>query len=102
MKLFEDFGDVSLRMVAIATAIGTGMAFMGFMILSPRDQLEMHKMESKIIHDSLQANINNIEIRQDKYEFLIDAIIRGECIKNTKEDLAKQGLIQKCKEEGID
>lgn len=102
MKLFEDFSDVPLKLVTIATAVGTVMAFMGFMVLSPRQQLEMHAVQSQAIHDSLKLNIGTIESRQDKYEFLIDAIIRGECIKNSKEDLGKQGLLQKCKEEGID
>lgn len=102
MKLFEDFGDVSLKMVSVATTIGAIMAFMGFMVLTPKQQLEIHAVQSQVIHDSLRMQIKTIESRQDKYEFLIDAIIRGECIKNSKDDLAKQGLIQKCKEEGID
>lgn len=101
MKPFEDI-DSTLKIVTLVTVIGTAFGFMGFMVLSPKQQLEIHAAQSQVVHDSLNKSIRMIESRQDKYEFLIDAIIRGECIKNSKEDLGKQGLLQKCKEEGID
>lgn len=77
------------------------LTLLGLEVVSPNQKLQLHAQQSNVIHDSMSLAIKRIEKRQDKYDFLIDALVRGECIKNTKENLARQGLMQKCSQEGI-
>ena len=52
-------------------------------------------LETRI--DSTVKSVEHVEHVED----LLEGLLRGECLENPKENLARQGLLKKCEELGI-
>lgn len=90
-----------------ATAILLG-AF-GFGFSTPGEKWDEHDVQhiaEELIHSDNWASMDNalseINDRHMEQQTLVEAIVRGECIENPRENLERQGLITKCRELGIE
>ena len=99
---------ISNKIVAIGGAvvvIGGLVAYMGFQVQTPTDKLDKYIIQSDKVHvvmdsklDSVQKEVEHV----DHVEDLLEGLLRGECLENPRENLARQGLLNKCKELGIE
>lgn len=101
------FEKVSNKIIAIGGAvavIGTIIALFGFQIISPSESLSMHVQTDSVVHSAIQAQIDSTEQATqhiEHIEMLLESILRGECLENPRDNLARQGLLAKCAELGI-
>lgn len=89
---------LSSKIVAIGgaiTVIGGIIAYFGFEILTPTAKLQKHIEREQSYHQSLDS----LARHTDEH---LEGLLRGECIENPRENLARQGLLGKCKELGIE
>ena len=77
-----------------------GLWLFGF--LQTPKRLESHMVSEKVYHDSTSKKAVELDKHAEDQERLLESLIRGECIENPKRDLARQGLLTKCKALGID
>jgi hypothetical protein len=65
------------------------------------EALQGHLVAEKQYHDSSAKVITDLDTHAEDQERLLEAIVRGECIENPRENLARQGLLAKCRALGI-
>ncbi len=95
-----------LKLPAIAVgglgAVGVVLMAFGFGFSTPGAQLEVfvegHESEHVVINDTL----SEIDRHMEEQQILLEAMIRGDCIRESVENLQRQGLSQKCSELGIE
>lgn len=97
--------SVPVLVVSACAALITIVTVFGFRVESPESQLKEHIIKSSELHmkqqlqlDSTAANVQHVEHVED----LLESLLRGECLENPRENLARQGLLVKCKELGIE
>ena len=83
---------------AIAILLG---AF-GFGIKTPGARFEEYKVEHVEVHTIINDTLVEIDDHMEEQQTLLEAIVRGECLENEPENLARQGLSTKCRELGIE
>lgn len=86
---------------AITAIIGIIM-YLGFQ--SPGEVMDRHILDEEKTHIQLQTKLDSTAqemVHIEHIETLLEGILRGECIENPRENLARQGLLQKCAELGI-
>tara|TARA_R110000868_G_scaffold110194_3_gene298812 strand:- start:79 stop:393 length:315 start_codon:yes stop_codon:yes gene_type:complete len=98
---------LSNKIIAIGGAvvvIGGFIAYLGFQIQTPTQTLDKHLAQEEKTHtafdiklDSAAKSVEHVE----HVEELLEGMLRGECLENPKENLARQGLLKKCEELGI-
>ena len=98
---------LSNKIVAIGGAlilIGSLIAYLGFQIQTPTDTLDKHISSEEKAHSTFEVKLDSVG-RQGEHishvEELLEGILRGECLENPRENLARQGLLKKCNELGI-
>ena len=99
---------LSNKIVTIGSAvvlIGGAIAYLGFQIQTPTETLDKHIATTEKTHaafdiklDSATKGIEHVS----HVEELLEGMLRGECLENPRENLARQGLLTKCKELGIE
>jgi hypothetical protein len=82
-------------------ALFTGAVWLLGFLQTPK-RLEIHMVTEKVYHDSSGKAVSELHSHAQDQERLLEALIRGECIENPKKDLARQGLLGKCRALGID
>lgn len=82
--------------------IGAFFAFFGIDVQSPAQRLQTHIQAEKEFHDTTSKNIAELDKHEEDNEVLLQSMVRGECLENKRENLIRQGLIQKCKELGVE
>lgn len=65
-------------------------------------QLSQHQLAEKQYHDSASIRLREVDAHAESTQQMIEAVVRGECIENPREDLARQGLLKTCRALGID
>ncbi|KKN10737.1 hypothetical protein LCGC14_1033590 [marine sediment metagenome] len=85
----------SVGVVIVATAFGFSVTGPGAVMAEYQEE---HVVEHVIIDDTL----TDIDRHMEAQQILLEAVVRGECIENPKENLQRQGLIEKCSELGIE
>ena len=95
--------------LAAITAIGVLMGAFGFGFSTPGNKWTEHDVQhvaEELIHSdnwaSMDVALTQINDRHMEQQVLVEAIVRGECIENPRENLERQGLITKCRELGIE
>jgi len=86
--------------VGAAIALATIFAFWGSVLKTP-ERLDEHIQLEMRVHALLDSSVSEIDEHSEDAESLLNSLIRGECIENPRENLARQGLIVKCQELGI-
>ena len=91
------------------TAIAVLMGALGFGWSTPGNKWSAHDVQhvaEELIHSdnwaSMDVALTQINDRHMEQQVLVEAIVRGECIENPRENLERQGLITKCRELGIE
>ena len=74
----------------------------GFSITGPGAVMAVFKVEHAVEHVIIDDTLAGIDRHMEAQQILLEAVVRGECIENPKENLQRQGLIEKCKELGIE
>lgn len=97
----KDVINIPSMVVSSAVAVFAVVAKLGIDIQGPTEKLNMHIQQEKIYHVEQTIKIDSTTLHVQHVEGLIEGILRGECIENKKENLIRQGLIEKCKELGI-
>ena len=85
----------SVGLVIIASAFG-------FSITGPSAVMAEYKEEHAVEHVIINDTLTRIDRHMEAQQILLEAVVRGECIENPKENLQRQGLIEKCSELGIE
>jgi hypothetical protein len=85
---------------AVAALYGA-FTFIHDIVETPR-RLATHEAISRVVHDSARQADDELHEHAETQEKLLEAIVRGECIENPKANLARQGLLNKCRQLGID
>lgn len=99
---------ISNKIIAIAGAIvviGGFVAYMGFKIQTPAESLDKHIIQENVTHDIMDTKLDSVKggiEHLEHVELLLEGLLRGECLENPRENLARQGLLTKCKELGIE
>ena len=99
---------LSNKIIAIGGAIaviGAAIAYMGFNVESPTDKLDTYIIQSDKVHVVMEKKIDSVQKEVEHVnhiENLLEGLLRGECLENPRENLARQGLLVKCKQLGID
>ena len=115
--------SVPAALVAGFASIGAIIAFFGFGLKTPAanvadvaSSLGVHVIEERNYHDaqradmqlqssrfdSLMVAIGSVSEHQQHLERLQEKTLRGECLRNSVEDLQLQGLMVECRRLGID
>jgi hypothetical protein len=92
-------------LVSAIVAVGTIISIFGFSVESPESKLKEHIVKSAELHAQQQRQIDSTAAESEHIkhvEGLLESLLRGECLENPRENLARQGLLVKCKELGID
>lgn len=98
---------ISNKIVAVGGAvavIAATVAYFGFSVETPTETLEKHITVSEKEHAAFNIKLDSVANEAEHIshvEELLEGLLRGECLENPKENLVRQGLIQKCKELGI-
>jgi hypothetical protein len=85
----------SIGVVIVASAFGFSITGPGAVMAEYQEE---HAVEHVVINDTL----SDIDRHMVSQQILLEAVVRGECIENPKENLQRQGLIEKCSELGIE
>jgi hypothetical protein len=99
---------LSNKIVTIGGAvvlIGSVVAYFGFQVQTPSDTLGKHIAASEKEHAAINEKLDSVDTQSQHIihvEELLEAMLRGECLENPRENLARQGLLTKCKELGIE
>ncbi len=99
---------ISNKIVAIGGAvvlIGSLVAYFGFQIQTPTDTLDKHISSEEKTHTAFEIKLDSVSKKGEHVEHveeLLEGMLRGECLENPRENLARQGLLTKCKELGIE
>jgi len=92
MKFTDELKLPSLIMGLLAVLYG---AFLWFhKVDSTTDEFKIHKAKAEATLDEIDKHLEDMEEAQN-------AALRGECLENSVENLARQGLTLRCKELGI-
>lgn len=92
---------IVLGVPAAAAAIYGMFTFVDRIVKTP-ERLDAHVVEAKVVHDSARKYDDELHAHAEAQEKLLEGLVRGECIENPKADLARQGLLKKCRDLGID
>lgn len=91
------------------TAIAVLLGALGFGWSTPGSKWNEHDVQhvaEELIHSDnwaeMDGALTQINDRHMEQQVLVEAIVRGECIENPRENLERQGLITKCRELGIE
>ena len=106
---FSEWIRVPAYILAALTAVGVLMGALGFGWSTPGNKWSEHDVQhvaEELIHSDnwaeMDGALSEINDRHMEQQVLVEAIVRGECIENPIENLERQGLINKCRELGID
>lgn len=99
---------ISNKIVAVGGAIAViaaTVAYFGFSVQTPTETLEKHITTAEKEHTAFSIKLDSVAKGSEHVthvEELLEGMLRGECLENPRENLIRQGLIQKCKELGIE
>ena len=82
-------------LVLIATAFG-------FSVTSPGAAMEDFKVDHNVTHEVIDTALVDIDQHMEVQQTLLEAIVIGDCVDRTKEQLELQRLIPTCKALGIE
>jgi hypothetical protein len=85
--------------------IGSLIAYLGFQIQTPTETLGKHIATEEKAHTAFNVKLDSVGKQGEHIshiEELLEGMLRGECLENPRENLARQGLLTKCKELGIE
>lgn len=91
---------IPAAVVGALLAIYGAFTFVDEIVRTP-ERLDTHIVRARVIHDSTWKATNEIHKHAEDQEKLLEGIVRGECIENPKANLARQGLLAKCRDLGI-
>ena len=101
---FEKLSNKIIAISSAAAVIIATVAYFGFQVETPTDALNKHVEQSAKLHLIIDTRLESAEkntLHLQYVETLLEGILRGECIENPRQNLARQGLLAKCKELGI-
>ena len=91
--------------VTIVAGVG-GLALMasafGFSITGPSAVMEEYKTEHTVEHVVIDTALAEIDEHMHIQMELTEALVRSDCIEQSKQNLERSGLISKCSELGIE
>lgn len=87
--------------VAVVLACLAVLAWFGFRVQMPGERLESHLTASDSAHRAMEARFEAGHEHDEQMETLLQGMVRGECIENPRENLARQGLLPTCQKLGI-
>jgi hypothetical protein len=93
---------IPVGIVSTAVALGAIFAFLGIKLNTPAEQMNSHIVQEQTYHKIQADKSDSMNTHLEHTEELLEAMLRGECLENPRADLVRQGLIQKCKQLGID
>jgi len=85
--------------------IGSLIAYLGFQIQTPTETLGKHIAAEEKAHTAFNVKLDSVGKQGEHIshiEELLEGMLRGECLENPRENLARQGLLTKCKDLGIE
>lgn len=71
-------------------------------LLNTGKRLDGHVVQESVYHRLSDSALRELHGHATDNEKLLEALARGECIENPRADLARQGLLAKCRQLGID
>jgi hypothetical protein len=98
---------LSNKIVTIGGAvllIGSLVTYFGFQVQTPTETLDKHIATEEKAHTAFNVKLDSVGKQGEHIshiEELLEGMLRGECLENPRENLARQGLLTKCKELGI-
>lgn len=95
-----------MKMIGIGAAgigaIGVGLSALGFGIKTPGATLNEYKAKHAAEHVVIDSAIISIDTNMSEQKDLIEALIIGECLNRKYTILARQGILDTCKNLGIE
>lgn len=88
-------------LVGTITAIIVVVGWFGGVIQLPGERFAKHEQESEAIHQHIFAELDSAHVDDKVYRDLLEGMVRGECIENPMENLARQGLLPTCRRLGV-
>lgn len=88
-------------LVSIVAALLIIGAWFGFDVKMPGERFDRHVQQADSIHRALDTKFQDDHAHDEVIEQMIEGMVRGECIENPIENLARQGLIPACRKLGI-
>ena len=96
----------ALKLPALAAGGIGGLALMasafGFSITGPSAVMEEFKTEHTVEHVIIDTALAEIDEHMHIQMELTEALVRSDCIEQSKQNLERSGLISKCSELGIE
>lgn len=96
----------ALKFPAAIAGGAVGLAFIasafGFGIKTPGAAMEDFKVDHNVTHAVIDTALIDIDQHMEVQMELTEALVRSDCIEQTKQNLERSGLIQKCSKLGIE
>ncbi|KKM16014.1 hypothetical protein LCGC14_1690130 [marine sediment metagenome] len=94
-----------LKLPTIAVASAGGLMLIatafGFSVTSPGAAMEDFKVDHNVTHEVIDTALLDIGQHMEVQQSLLEGLTRSECIRETKENLERAGMIQACDDLGI-
>lgn len=111
-ELLSKVLTVPVMVVSFFTALAVAATFLFGDFDTPGEKMQSHieksaeihediKKSEKEAHDSLGKSLIEADKHLEDINASINAVLRGECLENPRENLVRQGLIQKCISLGV-
>ena len=88
-------------LVSVVGALIVVFAWFGGALELPGERMERHRRQSDSVHAALTAQQASAHSHDENMNSLIEGMVRGECLENPRENLARQGLLPTCQKLGI-
>lgn len=97
----RDFMNIPVMIVATLGAIGTLISWSGHDIISRNDIAAVAAARADSVHHQLMKVLAEVQTAQKEDALIREAQIRGECLENSLEFLARQGLLNACQDRNL-
>lgn len=98
---FETLKKAPVLVTVVAAILAIG-AWFGFDVKMPGHRFQEHVTQSDSVHRDLNARHDSGHAHDAEMEKLLEGMVRGECLENPRENLARQGLLPTCQKLGIE
>lgn len=71
-------------------------------IVGADQRLTVHIVAETVYHKRSDSAVKELGGHATDLERLLESMVRGECLENPRADLARQGLLAKCRQLGIE